>query len=87
MVGVVVRKQNMCNPMPVDTGLNEVHERARAEIQHNKLVGVNEIAGGGPSGMDVRPGSKDCKAHRLGLSLRSAGDGCAGVISALPVLL
>ena len=75
------------NPMPIDTGLNEVHERAGAEIQHHELVGVNEIPRGGPSGMDIRPGSKDRKAHRLGLPLRSAGDGCAGVISALPVLL
>ena len=65
VIGVVVRKQDMRNTMPVDAGFDEIHQRARAEIQQHDLVGVNEIAGGGPCRMDIRAGSKDGKAHSV----------------------
>mgnify|MGYP005609566075 CR=1 FL=1 len=45
VVGVEMRKQNMCNPVPIDTAGDQVAERAGSEVEEKSLVGLNQVPG------------------------------------------
>jgi hypothetical protein len=45
--------------MAVRPALDEIHQGTRAEIEQQRLIRFDQIAGGGPGGMDIRPGAQD----------------------------
>jgi hypothetical protein len=53
VIGMVMRKQNVGDPVPVHTGFDQVHQRSRAEIQQERLIGLNQISGCRPRAMDI----------------------------------
>ena len=53
VVGVEMRKQNMCNPVPIDTAGDQVAERARSEVEEKRLVGLNQVPGRSACGVNV----------------------------------
>jgi hypothetical protein len=48
-----MRKQNVADPVPVYTSFDQVHQRSRAEIQQERLIGLNQISGCRPRAMDI----------------------------------
>ena len=63
VIGVIMRKQNMGDPVPIGAGLHEVHERAWSEIEQQGMIGLNEVAGCRSFRMDVCPRTKNRQAH------------------------
>ena len=65
MIGMVVRKEDVPNPMAVDAGLSKVDERARAEIQQQELVGLDQIARRRALRVDIGSGTEDGESHEV----------------------
>ena len=53
MVGMEMGKQNVCDAVAIDTGLNQVGEGAGPEVEEERVIGFNQIPGSGPSGMHI----------------------------------
>ena len=69
VVGVEMRKQNVRNPVPVDTAGNQVGEGARAEIEQEGVIGLDEISGCGARGVHVGARPQHCDPdHEVGFS-------------------
>ncbi len=60
VVGVIVGEENVGDPMPIHTGLQEIRQRARTKIQQDRMVGADEIARCCSRGMYVCAGAKNC---------------------------
>ncbi len=63
VIGVEVREQDVANRVPVDSGLHDIGQRPRPEVQEQKLISLNDIAGCRAPGMDIGTGAEDGQAH------------------------
>ena len=64
VIGVKMREQQMRNLVPVHSGLDQVHQSARAKIEQNVLICAHQIPGRGTRGVDIGPGTKNGESHR-----------------------
>src|SRR5262245_55607811 len=63
VICVVMRKQDMSHAMTIDACPYQIHECARPEIKLEEVVGLHEIAGSRPFGMNVCSRAENCQAH------------------------
>lgn len=74
MVRVKVRKEDVRDLMAVHTGLDQIHQRARTEIQQERLIRLHQIAGGSAGGMNISAGAEDRQFHSSAKSSRDKDD-------------
>lgn len=53
VVGVKMGEQNVRDLVPIDPGLNQVHQGTRAEIKQELLIGAHQIPSRSTGWMDV----------------------------------
>ena len=53
VIGMKMGKQNMRDLVPIHTGFDQVHQRARAKIQDDRLIRPYQIPSRGTRGMHV----------------------------------
>src|SRR2546427_11605897 len=63
MIRMVMREEDVPQPVAVGADLDEVHQRARPEVEEQQLVGLDQVAGGRACGMQVRAGTEHGQAH------------------------
>lgn len=67
-IGKVVRvkmgEENMRDPVPVHSGLDEIHQGPRAEIQQHGVIRLHQIPGRRAAGMDIGTGAENRQTHR-----------------------
>lgn len=64
VVRVKMGEENVRDLVPVHSGLNEIHQGARAEIQQNSVIRLHQIAGRSAGGMDISAGAENGELHR-----------------------
>jgi hypothetical protein len=63
MIGMEMGKQYVSDGVPIRAGLDQVGQRARAEIQEEQMVGAYQVAGRGARRMDIGTGAQNGDAH------------------------
>ncbi len=64
MIGMVMGKKQVSNGVTINRCLKQVHERSRAEIKEERVIGLNQIPRCRTGGVEIGSGAKDCQSHR-----------------------
>jgi hypothetical protein len=54
-----MREQKVRDLVPIDPGLDQIHQGAGAEIEEEVLIGAHQIPGRSTGRMDVRSGTEN----------------------------
>ena len=53
----------MCDLVPIHTGFDQVHQRARAKIEKDVLIRAHQISSRSPRGMHIGTRTENGQAH------------------------
>jgi len=59
--------------MAIHAALDQIHQRARAEIQQKSLIRLHQVAGRRPGRMDIGTGAENSQTHRSPIVCNSDG--------------